>query len=122
MGVRIISFFMLSAAAMGALSAAALDAGAAEPPAHGSTVAPLTVRPQSEPVGRVIASSEAAPLTAPDFTAKDAQHPPLAVRIAPGAALGRQTVRSEPPPGLLRNNPDLGPDPAQAEVGITALF
>jgi hypothetical protein len=91
------------------------------PPAD--TVRSITVTPETPQQGRVIASSDAAPLASPDFTAGDAEDAPLAVKIGDNAALGRKVVDNPPPPGgLLRTNPDLIGDPLRGEVGVTALF
>jgi hypothetical protein len=116
--------FLLSAAGAGSALALALDAPKAEPapPPAATPVAPLTVSPEVQAEAKVVASSEAVPLAAPDFTAKDAQDAPLAVRIGPNAAFGRQTLHNEAPPGLLKNNPDLGGTPEQVDVGVTVLF
>jgi hypothetical protein len=80
------------------------------------------VSAQAQAEARVVASSEAVPLAAPDFTAKDAQDAPLAVRIGPNATVGRQTFQNQVPPGLLGNNPDPGRNPQQVDVGVTVLF
>lgn len=84
-------------------------------------VSGLTVRPEQR--GTVIASSDAASLTSPDFTAADAQDPPLAVSIGKNTALGRYVVTNDPPPaGLLRTNPDLTGSPVRGEVAIVSVF
>lgn len=86
-------------------------------PASGDTVQGVTVRPQAPATGRVVASTEARPLTSPDFTAADAEPPPLAVAIAPGVAVGAQGAAED---GITVRDPlefdRLG------TIGLTALF
>lgn len=108
-------------------SVAAQAAQAAQAPAPApeaatsAAVSPVTVRPQQR--GRVIASSDAASLASPDFTAADAQDPPLAVSLGGDTALGRKVVTNDPPPaGLLRVNPDLIGSPLRAELAVTTVF
>jgi len=86
-------------------------------PASGDTVQGVTVRPQAPATGRVVASTDARPLTSPDFTAADAEPPPLAVKIARGVAVGAQGA---PEDGVTVRDPlefdRLG------TIGLTALF
>lgn len=110
---------------MGVLSpaqAASAPNAQAASPAAGAPVAPLTVRPQTEPKGKVVASTAAAPMTSPDFTAEDARDPPLAVRIGPNTALGRQTPETSVPAGMLKTNPDLPGGYRTRDVGVTTVF
>ena len=86
-------------------------------PATGDTVQGVTVRPEARPQGRVVASTDAAPLTSPDFTAADAAPPPLAFSVARGVAFGAQ---GEAEDGITVRDPlefdRLG------TVGLTAVF
>ena len=94
------------------------------PAAETATSAVVTgVTVLAEQRGTVIASSDAAPLASPDFTAADAENPPLAVTIGKNTALGRKVVTNDPPPaGFLRTNPDLVGSPVRGEIGITSVF
>jgi hypothetical protein len=96
---------------------------AASPAAGPATpVRPLTV--QTEPPARpkVVASTDAAPLTSPDFTDKDAAPPPMAVIIAPNTAAGRITIPTGKPDGLLKANPELNRNGLAVDVGVTTVF
>jgi hypothetical protein len=118
------TLFALSAVGCGAAMALALGAEAAEAPAPPATpVAPVTVSPAPPRTGRVVATSEETPaLAAPGFKASEARVPPMAVKIAPNAAFGRQTLDNTRPSGLLGTNPDLGAGAQTVDVGVTALF
>ena len=92
-------------------------APAAEP---GTTVKPVTVNPQAAQQGRVVSSTNAPPLSSPDFTAEDAQAPPKAISLGGTAAAGSQKVAPRPPPGGLPASID--PGPARSDVGVTKVF
>lgn len=97
-------------------------AGVAVETATSTAVQGLTVRPEAR--GVVIASSDARPLAAPNFTAEDALPKPMAVGLGDGVAVGRYYVPNEPPPtGLLKNNwKDLVGPPMHGEVAIASVF
>ncbi|OYX32363.1 MAG: hypothetical protein B7Y99_08640 [Caulobacterales bacterium 32-69-10] len=94
--------------------------------AAAGTVSGVTVTPQMRPRGKVIASSDAAPLSSPDFSAADAAPEPLAIAIAPNTALGRQVVSNRPAVnagGLLGTNPELlGVNPNRGLLGVTTVY
>jgi hypothetical protein len=125
--MRLQLFLIMTASAVLAATAsaqvpAAPAGGPATAPPTGSapTVSPLTVSPVVPGAGRVVASTDAAPLTSPDFTAKDAEAPPLAVMIAPNTALGRQSSPPSSAAGLMGANPDLRPP--TTDLGVTVVF
>jgi hypothetical protein len=105
--------------------------GAAQPvetptSAPANTVSGITVSPEIQRQGRVIASTDATSLTSPNFSAADAQDAPLAISIGQNTALGRQTVDNRPPAtagGLLGTNPELlGIQPTRGQVGVTTVW
>ena len=112
----------LAASAPAWAQGAAPTAPTAPPAAAGPAVTPLTVRPQTEPKGTVISSTEATSLAAPNFSARDAQPQPMATTIAPGAALGRQPAPTGSPAGILNTNPDLPGGYRTTDVGVTKVF
>ena len=94
---------------------------AAQPEA--APVAPVTVLPETQPKGQTIISTDAAPLTSPGYTDKDAENdrsPPLAASVAPGVAVGRESHEPTPVGGLLGGNPDLNA-PAVG-IGATVVY
>ena len=88
----------------------------------GDTVEPVTVRPQTPTERRVIASTDAASLTSPNFGPADAQSAPLAFRVGNNAAVGAVAVGgASPAGGFLHTNPDLARDPDATDAGLAAL-
>ena len=88
-----------------------------------ATVEPVIVRPEARREGRVVASTDAYPLTSPYFSAKDAQDPPLAISLGGNSTLGRQRFDNRPRlGGLLANNPELTGNPTRSDIGVTTQF
>ncbi|HTI67210.1 MAG TPA: hypothetical protein VL460_06650 [Caulobacteraceae bacterium] len=118
-----------------AAQAATAQPGAARPletattapapiPAPADAVAGVTVTPQTQRPGKVVASTSAASLSSPNFSETDAQDKPLAVAIGDNTALGRKMVDNTPAAGgLLHNNPELqGSQPTRGDVGVATVF
>jgi hypothetical protein len=98
-----------------------VTAAAAAP--AGDTVSGVTVRPLTQPQGKVIASTEATSLKSPNFSDAEAAPPPLALGLGDNAAVGKQSVDNTAVAGLLHNNPDLlGSSAFRTDVGVTAVF
>jgi hypothetical protein len=109
-----------TATAVGAAKAA--QAAPSPPVPSTDTVDPLTVRPETRPQGKVVASTDAASLSSPDFSAKDAEGRPLAISIGQNTALGQQSVDNTQPGGFLQVNPDVAGGETRGDVGVTSVF
>ena len=83
-------------------------------------VEPVIVHPEAQPQARVVASTEAASLTSPDFSARDDQDPLLAVRAGRNRAFGAQSVDNTVAEGFLKVNPRGGA--TRTDVGLTSVF
>ena len=101
-------------------AAKAAQAAKTAPATSGDTVEPVTVHPETQPQGRVVASTDAASLTSPNYSAKDNQEPVLAVGAGRNRALGAQKVDNTFAEGFLKVNPQGGA--TRTDVGVTNLF
>jgi hypothetical protein len=113
------------AVSMAAVLAAAPAQAQVKPPAttapgSETTVKPVTVTPSTPPQGRVVASTDAAPITSPYFTAKDAEEEPQrAISLGGNAAAGVQSVDTTTSGGFLKVNPD---GTSRTDIGVTQVF
>ena len=95
-------------------------APAAPAPRPADTVETLTVSPESTPKGRVVASTAAASLTSPNYSAEQAKDQPMAVGLGGNASVGAQKVDNTHAEGFLKVNPQ-GPV-RRTDVGLTNVF
>jgi hypothetical protein len=107
-------------------------AGAAQPveaptSAPAGTVSGLTVTPEVQRQGKVVASTDATSLTSPNFSVADASDKSLTIPLGDNTAAGKQVLDNRPvngsTVGVIRNNPDLlGSPPTRSDVGVTTVF
>jgi hypothetical protein len=87
------------------------------PPAP--TVGGVTVEPPAQQKGRVVSSTDAAPLQSPNYTDEDAQPAPRAVSLGGSTAAGVRAIDTAPPAGLPAS---MDPGPPRASIGVTTVF
>jgi hypothetical protein len=101
-------------------AAKAAQAAKIAPPSAGVTVEPVTVTPETPVKGKVVASTDAASLTSPNFSAKDIGERTLAVSVGHNTAVGAQSVENTHMGGFLAVNPQ--GDTTRTDVGFARVF
>jgi hypothetical protein len=84
------------------------------------TVEQLVVSPEVAPKPQVVASTDANPLSSPNFSAKDVVGSALSVPVGRTATLGKIVVDNHHTGGFLAVNPSGGP--TRSDIGIKDAF